>query len=77
MSDDQQEHPSSVSPVNEAPAYAGMPGWVKWFVVGAVLLVLVLVAGLLLGRGEHGPGRHMPQGLAPGAHVLAVSLPWA
>lgn len=77
MSDDQQELPSSVSRVNEPPAYAGMPNWEKWFVVGAVALVLVLIAGLLLGRGEHGLGRHMSQGLAPDAHMLAASQPWA
>ncbi|QIK74058.1 MULTISPECIES: hypothetical protein [Nocardioides] len=75
MSEDQQGHPSSVSSVNELPAYTGMPGWVKWFVVGAVVLVIVLLAGLLLGSGEHGPGRHMSHGLSPDVHVLAVSQP--
>lgn len=43
---------------DDGPSQAGMPRWVKVFVIiGAVLLVL-LIATQLIGDGGHGPGRH-------------------
>ena len=41
----------------EQPEYAGMPTWVKWVLIAAAVVVLVVVA-LVFGS-EHGPGRHM------------------
>ena len=43
------------------PDYTGMPGWVKWLVIVAVVLGVVLLVALLVG-GDHGPGRHTSQG---------------
>jgi hypothetical protein len=40
------------------------PRWVN--VLGIIAIVLVLLAGILLLTGEHGPGRHMPSGDAGG-----------
>jgi len=36
-----------------------MPRWVKIFLIVAVVLVVLLVAGMLIGGGQHGPGRHL------------------
>ena len=35
------------------------PRWVKVFVVVGALVALVVVAVVVFGGGEHGPGRHM------------------
>ena len=35
-----------------------MPRWVKIFLIVAAVLVVLLVAGMLIGGGQHGPGRH-------------------
>jgi hypothetical protein len=40
---------------------AGMPRWVKAFLIIALVIVVLLVVLLLTG-GEHGPGRHMSGG---------------
>ena len=34
------------------------PGWVLVLAAAAVLLLIVIVLALVLGDGEHGPGRH-------------------
>lgn len=39
-----------------------MPGWVRAFVAVGVLLVVLVVLGLVLGRADHGPSRHLPGG---------------
>lgn len=36
-----------------------MPRWVKVSLIVAAVLVLLLVAGMLIGGGQHGPGRHL------------------
>ena len=51
------------TPAEPATSYSGMPGWVRWFVVVAVVLGLLLVVAALAG-GEHGPGRHLSSGPA-------------
>jgi hypothetical protein len=42
------------------------PGWVKAFLIIAVVLLVVLVVGLFTGQlgpgGGHGLGRHVPEG---------------
>lgn len=77
MSDQQQELPGSGSGGGQPPAYSGMPGWVKWFVIGAIVLGIVLIIGPLFGRGEHGPGRHnMSPVLTPDCLASASASPW-
>jgi hypothetical protein len=39
--------------------HPGMPRWVKFFVLGALVL-LVLVVVLVLSGGQHGPAQHTP-----------------
>jgi hypothetical protein len=36
-----------------------MPRWVKVFLIVAAVLVVLLVAGMLIGGRQHGPGRHL------------------
>ena len=38
---------------------AGVPRWVKVFVITTLALVLLLVVVMLLTGGQHGPGRHL------------------
>jgi hypothetical protein len=38
---------------------AGVPRWVKVFVITALGLVLLMVVAMLLSGGRHGPGRHL------------------
>ena len=37
---------------------AGVPRWVKVFVITALGLALLMVVAMLLYGGQHGPGRH-------------------
>ena len=37
---------------------AGVPRWVKVFVITALGFVLLMVVAMLLSGGRHGPGRH-------------------
>jgi hypothetical protein len=60
---------------------AGMPRWVKAFLITAAALLLLLVAVMLISGGDHGPGRHLSSATAGGAapqhgHVLSA-LPGA
>ena len=56
----------------ELPAPPSRPRWVKAVLILAVFLILVLAAMIILGGGQHGPGRHM-QMLFRGSH-LALAL---
>jgi hypothetical protein len=38
---------------------AGVPRWVKVFIVTTMTLVLLMVVVMLLVGGQHGPGRHL------------------
>jgi hypothetical protein len=38
---------------------AGIPRWVKVFVVVAATLLLLMVVAMLITGGQHGPGRHL------------------
>ena len=40
-------------------ATAGMPRWVKVFLISAAVLALLAAVWLLISGGDHGPGRHM------------------
>jgi hypothetical protein len=52
--------------------YPGTPRWVKVFGIIVLVLVLLVVARMFIGGGEHGPGRHAPTGAA-GDQVLPFS----
>jgi hypothetical protein len=43
-------------------------------VLGIIAIVLVLLAGILLLTGEHGPGRHIPSGDV-GGHTPTAQEP--
>ena len=55
------------------PPYPGTPRWVKVFGIIAIFVVLLVVAMMLIGGGEHGPARHTPSGDA-GGQVLPSSV---
>ena len=38
--------------------FAGIPRWVKVFVVVAVAVLLLMVVAMLITGGQHGPSRH-------------------
>jgi hypothetical protein len=52
----------------------GVPRWVKLsvLIVGALILVVVVLALTRVLGGEHGPGRHLPGGGNPGGHSPPV-----
>lgn len=50
---------ASGSQSEQGPSPAGMPRWVKVSLIVAAVLVVLLVAGMLIGGGQHGPGRHL------------------
>jgi hypothetical protein len=50
----------------DPPPYPGTPRWVKVFGIIGIVLVLLVVARVFIGGGEHGPGRHTPSGDAGG-----------
>lgn len=56
------------------PEYAARPAWVRWLVIVAVALLVVVVLALLVG-GEHGPGRHMSQSTGSGAEAGVGASP--
>jgi hypothetical protein len=41
---------------------AGVPRWVKVFIITALGLVLLMVVAMLLSGSQHGPGRHHSSG---------------
>jgi hypothetical protein len=47
--------------VRPGPAPAGMPRWVKVFIIIAIVLALAFLVTWLLGV-QHGPGLHNPGG---------------
>ena len=47
------------SPEGKIRWTAGVPRWVKGFVITALGLVMVMVVVMLLSGGRHGPGRHL------------------
>jgi hypothetical protein len=42
----------------DLPPYPGTPRWVKVFGVIGLVLVLLVVIMMIIGPGDHGPGRH-------------------
>jgi hypothetical protein len=58
MSGQDQPNPSSTGG-NGQRSQAGMPRWVKGFLIAALVVALLVVAAMAISGGEHGPGRHM------------------
>lgn len=52
-----------------------MPGWVRAFVAIGLILAVLVVLGLVLGRGDHGPSRHVPGGDEVGASEVDGQRP--
>lgn len=57
----QDREPRSEPGHDDVPPHR-MPGWVRAFVVGGALLLVLVVLAFALGRGDHGPSRHVPGG---------------
>jgi hypothetical protein len=58
---------------------AGIPRWVKVFVVVAATLLVLMVVAMLITGGQHGPGRHqsassMNERTAASAHATDTEL---
>jgi hypothetical protein len=51
--------PADASPEAKIRWTAGVPRWVKVFVITALGLALLMVVAMLLSGGQHGPGRHL------------------
>ncbi|CAA9249638.1 MAG: hypothetical protein AVDCRST_MAG93-1690 [uncultured Chloroflexia bacterium] len=51
---------TGVRPTTDRPP--STPRWVKVSGIIALVLVLLVVAMMFIGGGEHGPGRHAPSG---------------
>jgi hypothetical protein len=64
MNDMERQHgeagpPADASPERRIRWTAGVPRWVKVFVITALGLALLIVVGMWLAGGRHGPGRHL------------------
>jgi hypothetical protein len=56
---------------------AGMPRWVKVFLIAAAALLVLLVAAMLISGDDHGPRRHLSlaaadRGALQQGHVLSA-----
>lgn len=51
-----------VGPPSGGESTTGAPRWVKGFGIICLILVALVVVFLLVGNGDHGPGRHTPSG---------------
>ena len=52
------------------PSESGMPRWVRVSAVLGLLAALLVAALVVLGGGDHGPGRHLPSGRGePGSSI--------
>lgn len=51
---------------------AGLPRWVKVFGIVAAVLAVLVIAMVLLGGGNHGPGRHLSSSGTAGYLTHAV-----
>ena len=65
--------PADSSPEGKIRWTAGVPRWVKLFVITALGLTLLMVVVMLLSGGRHGPGRHLSSAVfdAPVAYSAA------
>ncbi|HVF79112.1 MAG TPA: hypothetical protein VNA28_12515 [Solirubrobacteraceae bacterium] len=51
-----------VGPISGGEPATGAPRWVKGFGIICLILVALVVVFLLVGSGDHGPGRHTSSG---------------
>ena len=51
-------HTGGMGPAEATPG-AGLPRWVKVFLIAVVVIVLLMVAAMAITGGQHGPGRHL------------------
>ena len=51
--------PADANPEAKMRWTAGVPRWVKVFVITALGLALLMGVAMLLSGGQHGPGRHL------------------
>jgi hypothetical protein len=58
----------------DPPPYPGTTRWVKAFAIIVAVLILLVVAVMFVGGGEHGPGRHTPSGDAGGQVPPSVAM---
>lgn len=58
-------------PDSETPP--GIPRWVKALVLAGIIVMLLVIGGMLIIGGDHGPDSHVP-GLLPGSTLLADYL---
>lgn len=61
-------------PTEPTEPTAGAPRWVKVFGVITLVVAVLLVALLLVGGGNHGPGRHTGSGEAGGQTAPAAGV---
>jgi hypothetical protein len=64
MADLPPDPDTGVRPTADRPP--STPRWVKVFGIIVGVVVLLVVAVMFIGGGEHGPGRHTPSGDAGG-----------
>jgi hypothetical protein len=64
---DDQPTGTEETALSDESAKRGMPGWVKVFLIIAIVLAVLIIVGLITGKvgpgGPHGPGRHLGFGL--------------
>ena len=77
MADRPPDPDTGVRPTSDRPP--STPRWVKVFGIIVIVLVLLFVAVMFIGGGEHGPGRHTLSGdvggQAPPSSVTEVRAP--
>ena len=68
-----QARDDHADPTTPTSGGAGMPRWVKVSLAIAAVLLVLAIAVMLFGGGEHGPGRHL-SGVAPTNSTLVLEL---
>lgn len=58
----------------ESEAPPGVPRWLKVSALIAGVVLLAVIAVMLISGGDHGPGRHVPEGSMP-AGVEGPAVP--
>lgn len=69
MDDPPDDHAEPTTPTGSA----GMPRWVTVSLAVAAVLLVLAIAVMLFGGGEHGPGRHL-SGVAPASSTLVLKV---
>ena len=48
------------TPLDDEAEQHRMPRWVRGFIAAGVIAVAIMVAVMIIGGSDHGPGRHQP-----------------